>query len=93
MSDISCKISNNYQKFMNFINEFGYGMIILSMMARQLMGEAFIKKIEGETYSDHEDKSNSADDVGRINVGFRLPFEPGANKDVQSNNYLIHTSI
>ena len=83
MSDISSKISNNYEKFMNFINEFGYGMIILSMMSRQLMGEAFIKKIDGETYSDNEEKSNSAaDEVGKIHVGFKLPFEPGANKDV-----------
>lgn len=82
MSDISSKISNNYEKFMNFINEFGYGMIILSMMSRQLMGEAFIKKIDGETYSENDEKSNSADEVGKIHVGFKLPFEPGANKDV-----------
>mgnify|MGYP006932414569 CR=1 FL=1 len=34
LSDISHKISNNYSKFMSFIHEFGYGMIILSMMAR-----------------------------------------------------------
>lgn len=47
------------------------------------MGEAFIKKIDGETYSENDEKSNSAaDEVGKIHVGFKLPFEPGANKDV-----------
>ena len=34
MSDIGNMIASNYSKFMKFINEFGYGMIILSIMAR-----------------------------------------------------------
>lgn len=47
------------------------------------MGEALIKKMEGETYSDNDaSQSNSIDDVSKIQVGFRLPFEPAAAQDV-----------
>lgn len=67
---------------MSFISDFGYGMIIMSMMARQLMGESYIMKLEGENYSDNDGQSNSVDEVGKIHIGFRLPFEPGASQDV-----------
>ena len=48
INDVSSKISSNYSKFLNYTQEFGYGMIIMSIISRQLMGEAFIikKKIE-----------------------------------------------
>ena len=59
------------------------------------MGETFMKKIEGESHSDNEtDRSRTHDEqVDKIQIGFRLPFEPAACQDLPNKNYMIQTSV
>jgi len=77
-------IRQHYPKFFNLIRSFGFGIILLPTLAKQLGGSSFIEHIL------ELDKNKLEGETKNYRIGFSLPFEAAGGQQITAeSNYSV----
>lgn len=82
------EIAKYYKQFFDHVKDFGFGMIVLPSLVKQLKGAYFI-----ETFTPNEASSDGQSSKKvQLRIGFKLPFEPaGGDNSHSTSTYKINS--